>query len=138
MKPTSAKVFIDSNVLIYSYSNNEPAKQIIARNLIAERTSFISTQVLQEFVNILIRKFKLSFEVAQKAAGECCLNNNLHINTEETILHACSIAEQYRYSFYDSLIISAALECGYDTLYSEDMHHAQKIGPNLTIFNPFS
>ena len=43
---------------------------------------------------------------------------------------------RYQFSFYDSLIISAALEAGCKTLYSEDLQHGQIIG-QLTIVNPF-
>ncbi len=131
------KVFLDSNILIYSYSRNDMEKQSVARKLITECNSYISTQVLQELTNIINRKFNFSFTDAQKAIEECCRNNNLHINTEETILQACNIAQSYGFSFYDSLIISSALECGCSTLYSEDMQHTQKIGQNLVVINPF-
>ena len=134
----SDKVFLDSNILIYSYSITETEKQLAARKLIAGNNSFISTQVLQELVNIATRKFRFSLAEAQKAIKECCHNNDLHVNTEDTILQACQVAQQYGFSFYDSLIISAALECGCSRLYSEDMQHNQKINNSLTIINPFS
>jgi predicted nucleic acid-binding protein len=137
MKPMSAKIFLDSNILIYSYSNSEPTKQTIARDLIATNISFISTQVLQELTNTVTRKFKFSYASAQNAVAECCQNNNLHINTEETILQACQIAEQSGYSFYDCMIISAAIESGCSVLYSEDMQHGQVLEPGLMIINPF-
>lgn len=53
MRPTKDRVFLDSNILIYSYSSSEPGKQSIARKLISENYSIIGTQVLQEFVNAL-------------------------------------------------------------------------------------
>ena len=133
----SDKVFLDSNVLIYSYSKDEPEKQIIARKLISEFNSFISTQVLQELTNIITKKFNFSFIDAKKTIEECCHNNNLHVNTEDTIMQACDIARQNGFSFYDSLIISSALECGCSTLYTEDMQHARKINANFSIINPF-
>ncbi len=64
-------------------------------------------------------------------------NSSLHINTEDTILQACRIASQYGFSFYDSLIISAALESDCTVLYSGDMQHNQIIDNRLTIINPF-
>jgi len=138
MKPMSDKVFLDSNILIYSYSKNETEKQVVARKLITECNSFVSTQVLQELANIITKKFNFSYTDAQKVIEECCQNNSLHVNTENTIMHACDIAQQYGFSFYDSLIISSAMESGCTILYTEDMHHAQKINPNFTIINPFS
>ena len=137
MKQMSGKVFLDSNILIYSYSNSEQGKQLIARKLITEYGSMISTQVLQELTNTITRKFGFSFASAEAAIHECCQNNELHINTEDTIRQACRVAEQYGYSFYDSLIISAALECNCRTLYSEDMQHNQSINNQLIIINPF-
>jgi len=64
-------------------------------------------------------------------------NSILHINTESTIVQACKIAERYGFSFYDSLIISAALECECSILYSEDMSNGQVIDKILKIVNPF-
>jgi len=109
-------IFLDTNILVYSYSNSEPGKQTIARNLISKNNSFISTQVLQELTNTITRKFKYSYTHALNTIDECCQNNNLHTNTEVTIIQACTIAERYHFSFYDSLVIAAALECNCTTL----------------------
>ncbi|WPV65960.1 PIN domain-containing protein [Chitinophaga sp. LS1] len=102
-------VFLDSNIMVYSYSNSELNKQEIARKLITDSNSFISTQVLQELCNIVTRKFKFSYKQAATAIKECCQNNNLHTNTEDTVIQACQIADRYGFSFYDSMIVSAAL-----------------------------
>ena len=133
----SDNVFLDSNIMVYSYSNSEIQKQDIARKLIADSNSFISTQVLQELCNIVTRKFKFSYEQAITALKECCQNNNLHINTEDTILQACQIAAKYGFSFYDSVIVSAALETNCTILYSEDLHDGQAIDGKLIVRNPF-
>lgn len=130
-------VFLDSNVIVYSYSNSELNKQDVARKLITESNSFISTQVLQELCNIVTRKFKFSYGQATMAIAECCQNNILHTNTESTILQACQIAERYGFSFYDSLIVAAALETNCTILYSEDLHDGQVIEGKLTVRNPF-
>ena len=130
-------IFLDSNIIVYSYSNSEISKQEIARNLIASSNSFISTQVLQELCNTITRKFKFSYEATITTIKECCQNNNLHINTENTIIQACYIAKRYRFSFYDSMIIAAAIESNCTTLYSEDLHDGQVIDGKLTIKSPF-
>lgn len=133
----SDKVFLDTNILVYSYSVSEKAKQHTARQLISETTSHISTQVLTELTNTLTRKFKLPFETALKAIDECCANNHVFVNNIETITAAVKIADKYGFSFYDSLIVSAALESDCKILYSEDMHHGQVIEKKLNIQNPF-
>jgi len=98
---------------------------------------FISTQVLQELTNIIIKKFKFSYERATEAVEECCRNSKLTVNSKDTILLAHRIAHHYGFSFYDSLIIGAALECNCSILYSEDMRHNQIIDKRLKIINPF-
>ncbi|MBO9561570.1 MAG: PIN domain-containing protein [Niastella sp.] len=130
-------VFLDSNILVYSYSNSEIQKQEIARQLIADNNSFISTQVLQELCNIITRKFNFTYEQAAIAIKESCQNNCLHINSADTLIYACQIARKYSFSLYDCLIISAALESHCSILYSEDLQHGQAIEGKLTIKNPF-
>ncbi|WP_419800564.1 hypothetical protein [Mucilaginibacter sp.] len=55
------KIFLDSNIIIYTYSATELNKQQISRDIISNADSFISTQVLQEVCNILMRKLKLNY-----------------------------------------------------------------------------
>ena len=52
-------------------------------------------------------------------------------------LKALKIADKHRYNIYDALVVSAALEAGCTTLYSEDLRDGQTIGGQLTIRNPF-
>lgn len=134
----SDSIFLDTNILVYAYSDTELQKQTIARKLISENISFISTQVLQELSNTLSRKFKKSWPEITEAVKEVSLSNLVHANSEATIQHAIKIAEQYKFSFYDSLIIAAALECKCSKLYSEDMSHGQLIEKQITIVNPFA
>ncbi len=133
----SDSVFLDSNVLVYAYSYNEPAKQLTARQIIQHQTTLISTQVLQELVNIVTKKYKYSYTDAQQVVAENLQNNQLHTNTATTILSACEVAQQYKFSFYDSLIIAAALESNCSILYSEDLHNGLVVKDKLTIINPF-
>lgn len=132
------KVFLDSNVIIYSYSSNDIHRQHIARKIISENESHISTQVLQEVTNIIVRKFKFNFADARLVISECCRNNILHINSDVTVIAACDIAEKYLFSFFDSLIIASAIEAQCDILYSEDLQDGQVINGALKIKNPFS
>lgn len=137
MKLMSDKIFLDTNILVYSYSNSEIEKQIIARKLVADSNSVISTQVVQELTNTITRKFKFTYHDAVNAINESCQNNNLHVNTERTIIEACKVAQQYGFSFYDSLIIASAIESNCVMLFSEDMNNGQIIDNKLKIVNPF-
>ncbi|NOS57233.1 MAG: PIN domain-containing protein [Cyclobacteriaceae bacterium] len=134
----SDSIFLDTNILVYAYSDTELQKQTIARKLVSENISFISTQVLQELSNTLSRKFKKSWLEITEAVKEVSLSNLVHANNEATIQQAIKIAEQYKFSFYDSLIIASALECKCAKLYSEDMSHGQLIEKQITIINPFA
>ena len=132
------KIFLDSNIVIYAYSNNSADKQQKAKELFIKQAVAISTQVLQETANTLYRKFKADFHTIRSLLEECVRNvPTLHVNTRETVLKACDIADRYYYSFYDSLIIASALESGCQILYSEDMQHNQIIEEELKIINPF-
>jgi predicted nucleic acid-binding protein len=132
------KVFLDSNIVIYAYCNNSVDKQQKTKELFAQKNIAISTQVLQETANTLHRKFKTDFHTIRLLLEECVRNvSTLHANTCKTVFQACNIAERYKYSFYDSLIIASALEMECQILYSEDMQHNQFIEGKLRIINPF-
>lgn len=57
--------------------------------------------------------------------------------TNDRVFIDTNVREQYRYSFYDSLIIAGARMTGSAILYSEDMQHGQVIDAALTIQSPF-
>lgn len=132
------KVFFDTNLLIYLYSEDEPQKQTrILTQIKNTKNRWISTQVLNELSNTLRRKFKLEYDDIANVITE--ISNTFEVITVqvETIEYALKIAKQYRYSYYDSVIIAAALENQCTQLYSEDMQHQQIIEGQLQIVNPF-
>jgi len=132
------KPFIDSNILIYSYSDLFPDKQNKARQLINSYNDvFISTQVLNEFVSAYNKKLKADWVDIMNSLDEITDNFTIFTNTPNTVKEACKIDQKYHFSFYVSLIIAAALECDCNILYSEDMHDGQVIENRLTIVNPF-
>jgi len=131
------KIFLDSNLLIYAHTNVEPAKQSKIQNIILNQNTFVSTQVLKEVANVLNKKFAFNWTKVKIVLQEISTNNELHINKTSTVLMACDIAHRYKFSFYDSLIIAAALQSNCSTLYSEDMQDGQIIEQSLTIKNPF-
>jgi predicted nucleic acid-binding protein len=92
---------------------------------------------LQELSNTITRKLGFSYTDAINVVRKVVQNNNSHTNTQNTITKACQIAERYKFSFYDSMILAAALECNCTILYSEDMHHNQIIDDTIKIINPF-
>jgi predicted nucleic acid-binding protein len=138
MQDSHHKVFLDSNIIIYAYSNSERAKQGVVRRIIQENYTVISTQVLQEICNILGKKFMLDYDSVKETLRECISSNNeVYTNKPQTVFGACDIAKQHHFSFYDSLIISSALESHCNILYSEDLHHNQLVNGVLRVINPF-
>lgn len=134
-----AERFLDTNVLLYLYSEDEPNKRARARDLIMDGGhTWISTQVLSEMANVLHRKFGVAYPDIAVALQEIRAVCAVHPVTAETIALALNLAERYRYAYYDSLILAAALECGCNELASEDMQHGFVIDSRLTIRNPFA
>jgi predicted nucleic acid-binding protein len=131
------QVFIDTNLLIYLVKDNTGKAEIVAKTLETSGNIYISTQVINEFCNVAIKKLgipksEILFSIAKFT--EKFDVNQLSVNT---INFALNIQEKYNFSYYDSLIISSALENNCSILYTEDMHHNQIIENSLTIINPF-
>jgi predicted nucleic acid-binding protein len=131
----NAKPFLDTNIVVYAFSSNDP------RNERAEALlgggGLISAQVLNEFVNVSRRKQGRSWDEVDDALGvlKMLLDPPQPLTLE---LHEASvkIARDYDFSIYDSLIVAAALRAGCSILYSEDFQHGQMV-EQLTIRNPF-
>ena len=138
MKHMRDKIFLDSNIVLYSYSKTELDKNKIANNLIFSLDEIlISTQVINEVTNILYKKFKLDVKSIENVILE--IDNNFKIVNFSltTQIKAIKIKDKYRLQYYDSLILATALENGCTILYSEDMQHEQIIENQITIINPF-
>jgi predicted nucleic acid-binding protein len=130
----SPGAFFDSNVLIYVVAE-DVAKAEIAEGTLA-RGGSTSVQALNEFAWVSFRKLKKTIgEIRQALIGirSLCDVVGMDIQTHELGLE---IAERYKFSIYDSMLIAAALQAGCTTFYSEDLQHSQVID-GLTIRNPF-
>jgi len=132
------RVFIDTNIILYSYSKTELEKSEVANGLIFETKSIISNQVTNETINILYKKYNLNSQQIEDVILELDDNFEICNFTIKTQVKALRIKEKYKYQYYDSLIIATALESGCSILYSEDMQHNQIIENRLTIINPFT
>ncbi len=129
------KIFIDTNILLYLYDRDgkkkSQAKEILKNN------HYISIQVLNEFTNISIKRFKLDINELDNNLQKIIEKTTLFSFDEQTIRFAIKIQNRYNFQYYDSLIIATALENNCNILYSEDMQHNQIIFEKLTIINPF-
>lgn len=126
--------FFDSNVLLYVLSASATKADAVEKLLDGGGT--ISVQVLNEFAAVSTGKFRMPMATIRRALTDirdACTVVPLDIATHEQGL---DIADRYKFSIYDSMLLAAALQAGCTTFYSEDMSHGQKIG-GLTIRNPF-
>jgi predicted nucleic acid-binding protein len=57
--------------------------------------------------------------------------------TKQTVASAFDMMTRYQFSYWDSLIIAAALENQCPWLYTEDLQDGQQIEKTLTVYNPF-
>lgn len=134
----SDKIFIDTNILIYSIDNSDGFKNLTAKSIVNELSNtkgVISTQVLQEFYNIITKKMKCTKENAKELLHSLSECFDVHKNSVSDILHAVDISIKTQFSFWDSLIISAAISSGCGTLYSEDLNDGQNVD-GILIKNP--
>jgi predicted nucleic acid-binding protein len=131
------KVFIDTNVLIYAYSETEPDKKATTLNILENYHIVFSIQVINEFIWVMNKKYKIDFKILQALLDRFWEKFEVTLLQKTSIDQALSIAQRYKYSYWDSLILSSALENGCKVLYTEDMQDGQTIDGTLKIENPF-
>jgi len=131
------RIFIDSNLWVYLYSDRD--KGNIVRNIIEEYfiDIVLSAQVLGEFFNVLIRKIMRTKKEAREIISDLAMNFEVIEIDKSLVLEAMEISIRYKYSYWDSLIVAAALGTGCSMLYTEDLHDGQIINGRLKIVNPF-
>jgi predicted nucleic acid-binding protein len=134
--------FIDTNVFVYLFDETDNRKREIAgrlvRTALETQTACISHQVIQETLNVVTRKLPspMTPENAQRFLEQILAPLWQIMPNVALYRRGLYIQARYGFSFYDSLIIAAALESGCSRLYSEDLQHGQQI-EGMTIENPF-
>ena len=135
------KVFFDSNILVYFVDSADPQKQQIAENLIKNAVindnGVISTQSLQEFFAATTRKLLCTKEKAKEYVENFSDSFTVEQVSVPLILKAINISIKNQFSFWDSLILSAAIQSGCIICYSEDLSNGQII-EGVKIVNPFA
>lgn len=135
------RYFLDTNILVYAYDRHDPRKQGIAQSLLIDgmenESAALSVQVLGEFFNVVTRQIKqpMTPDEAQEAVG---LFSNLLIQEIDPAMveRAIDTHINYRISYRDALIVSAAERAGCQRILSEDLNDGQRYH-SLLISNPF-
>jgi predicted nucleic acid-binding protein len=132
--------FVDTNVLVYAEDGRELARRQVAvsvlRELWASGLGVVSTQVLQEFYNAGTRKLKMPPAAARRIVAQYAEWPVVE-TTAQLIVSASILHERHSFSFWDAMVVEAALLSGATTLLSEDLQDGRRLG-GLTIRNPFA
>jgi predicted nucleic acid-binding protein len=138
----SDRFFLDTNIFVCSFDLTAPAKarkatQLIRKALTTQK-GVVSYQVVQEFFNVALRRFARPMQsndaeqyLSTVFRPLLAVHSSQALYAEALHLHA-----QSGLSWYDSLIVSAAIQARCDLLLTEDLHHGQRFG-SLRITNPF-
>ena len=132
------RAFIDTNVFIYLYSEDEIEKKEISKKVFNQYNCIISTQVLSEFCNVCIGKLNQLIENVELAIDEIIEQCTVSLIEKHNIQQALQIHKRYGYKIYDSLIIVSALNSDCKYLITEDLADGQIINDKLRIVNIYS
>jgi predicted nucleic acid-binding protein len=136
----NAKVFVDTNILVYAHDQEEGYKQEAAkrilRNLAQQQSGAVSMQVLQEFYNTVTRKLVFPLPKNEARAIVEDFSYWCVATTPAEIKQAFLIEDAAKIGFWNALIVAAALKAGATQILSEDLSHGQSIA-GIQIVNPF-
>ena len=138
----SGRFFLDTNVFVYSFDAGDTAKARRAGKLIRDAVStgkgVVSYQVVQEFFSVALRKFAKPMTPAEAEQYLATVFRPLVAveSSPALFMEALRVTSRYRLSWYDSLIVAAAIQADCSTLLSEDLQHGLRIG-DLRVENPF-
>ena len=135
---TGERWFVDTNVLVYLFDDQAPAKRALARGLFSPGAGklVLSAQVLGEFFQVVTRKTRtLTPEQALRAARSLSRLRIWPIH-RELVLGAMRRSDVSRLSYWDALIVETAIEAQASRLLTEDLRHGQRFGP-VRVVNPF-
>jgi len=132
------KIFIDTNIWLYLFLQDSSCKYKIVEKYFYENDKslmFISYQVINEVTNQLVRNSFNESVIRENIdyLYKICIIHNF---SKDTLFLASSLRERYSFSFWDSMVVSSAINCGCSILASEDMQDGLKIN-NMIIRNIF-
>ena len=136
-----APYFADTNVLVYAYDLDEPAKRGRARQIMSELglrgDLSISTQVLKEFYSVTTRRLRRPLTPDQAARAVAALAEYpVVVEDVALIRRAITLSQGAGIAFWDSLIVAAAHRAKARILYTEDLQHGRDFD-GLVVENPF-
>lgn len=137
MVTENAKVFIDTNILLYAYSSSEIAKKEKVLLLLENEMISLSTHVTNEFIWVMSRKFNVGMDSLRLIVSNLFELYEVSLLNQSNILKAIDISAEFKFSYWDSLMVSSALAANCKVFYTEDLQHGQVIENRLEVTNPF-
>ncbi len=137
-----AEFFIDTNIFIYQLDTTDRHKHQVAEKIIRDAlttgNACISSQVVQECLNVILRKAEVALSPEEaRSYLDAVLAPLMRVTASEALYHhALDVQARWRFSFYDALIVAGAMAAGCRTLLSEDLQHGQALD-SLTVIDPF-
>lgn len=135
------KCLIDTNILVYAFDKNDEQKMQKASSFIKKLKQddfpLISVQCLEEFFNVATKKMGFSKKIALEITEQLSKMFPVYEITKNSVLQAIKLSEETGFSYWDSLILSVAIENECSIVYSEDLNNGQ-IVKNTKIINPFT
>lgn len=128
-------VFADTNIVVYAYGVD--AAKLASAKAIVSASPVISTQVINEFHNVARRKLRLDMVTRHRIATDLLQSCRVVALDQAIAGAAMQVEARYQVSYWDALIIAAALATSCNTLYSEDLQDGQLFEGRLTVKNPF-
>ncbi|MGO9318218.1 MAG: PIN domain-containing protein [Terracidiphilus sp.] len=138
----SDRFYLDTNIFVYSFDQSAATKAQRAKQLIHEalttQKGVISYQVVQEFFNVALRRFSQPMQAADAEQYLITVFRPLlSVHSSQALyVEALHLQSQSRLSWYDALIVSAAMQARCDLLFTEDLQQGQRFG-TLQVRNPF-
>lgn len=137
----SDKIFVDTNILVYSRDSSEPDKQQIAEKWLTalwkSQKGKLSYQILNEYYVTVTKKLNPGLD---PESARLDIKNLIAwepvVIAQSVIENAWLIQDRFRFSWWDSLVVAAAQKSDCSILLSEDLQHQQQID-DVTIINPF-
>ena len=135
------KTFLDTNILVYAYDNDEPVKQSRAREIlmqgIEDETAVLSVQVISEFFTVVTKRIPkpLSAEEAEQVLDLLSILPVIELDFR-MVRHAIQIHRQHGITYWDALIVAAAHRAECTQILTEDLNTGQAY-EGVIVFNPF-
>jgi len=135
------KTFLDTNIIVYAFDSSAKKKNEIAKQILIDLwdsgEGLLSTQVLQEFYVTVTQKIPkpLDRKLATQTIKDL-LYWDVVVNDGDAIIEAIDIQARHKFSFWDAMIVQAALKGGAELILSENLDSGRKI-QGVIIKNPF-